>query len=193
MEILGSGPNTILWGARALAALLFALALGFSPNVHLSGLAGAIGMYAVTDGVLAMLSARRTHARPVALEGVVSIVFGFVVLLGVGSQQALLITWSVRNVVAASSELLHARTLDGPGWLHAQKPDALYAYAALSALVISVAFLVASAFGYGAVDMHSCIAGQLGVWSLLIGAHAWRTRKLAAHQGELSGARVSRV
>ena len=177
MEIVGRGANAMLWGARALAGLLFALALAFSSSVYLSGLAGALGMYAVTDGVLALLAARRWAARPVAVEAVVSIVFGLLIMAGPSTQQALLVMWSVRNIVAAMSELLHARQLDGAGWLRVHQPDALYAYAALSALLVSSAFVVASLFGYGAMDMHSCIAGQVGLWALLIGAHALRLRK----------------
>jgi uncharacterized membrane protein HdeD (DUF308 family) len=168
-----------LTGARAVLALVLALALVLTPHLFLEGLVGTLGMYAVTDAVFASLArvdapdARST--RYVRLEGALSFVLGIVVMLAAGTQGVLLVLFCVRNLLVSSSELLLARQLrTGRDWLSWRAPGAYLAYAGLSASALSVGFLIAASFGYGALDLYACIAGQVWIWSSLMVAHAIR-------------------
>jgi uncharacterized membrane protein HdeD (DUF308 family) len=179
-----------LTGARAVLALVLALALVLTPHLFLEGLVGTLGMYAVTDAVFASLArvdapnARST--RYVRLEGALSFVLGIVIMLAADTQGGLLVLFCVRNLLVSSSELLLARELrTGRNWLSWRAPGAYLAYTGLSASALSIGFLVAAGLGYGALDLYACIAGQLWIWSSLMVAHTIRlTGRARAPQSE---------
>jgi hypothetical protein len=51
------------------------------------------------------------------------------------------------------------------------------AYAGLSSIFFSLTFMITAAFGYGALDLHACLAGQLSVWAGLVITYVLRARK----------------
>jgi hypothetical protein len=172
------GAEVCLTIARAALALTLALAFAFTPHLFLEGMIGTLGMYAVTDAVFASLARPQTKSQSATrlayVEGALSFVLGLLIM-ATDTQQGLLVAFCLRNLAVCSIELLRAR--DGkPGyrWLSWRAPGAYLAYAALSASALSLAFMVAAGFGYGALDLYACIAGQLWIWSSLIVAHAIR-------------------
>lgn len=172
------GVEVCLTIARAALALTLALAFAFTPHLFLEGMIGTLGMYAVTDAVFASLARPRTKAlhstRLARVEGGISFVLGLLIMT-TDTQQGLLVAFCVRNLAVCSIELLRARDRTaGYRWLSWRAPGAYLAYAALSASALSLAFMVAAGFGYGALDLYACIAGQLWIWSSLIVAHAIR-------------------
>lgn len=172
-------PRSELWVAfaRGVLALTLAAAIGFSPYLHLQGMMGTLGLYAVTDGVLAALFPSRP-ARPFLWsEAAASIVLGLVMMLALPDERVLLVLFCVRNLCTASTEVLESRTLDRVAWLKPQKPHAYLAYAGLSSVFFSLAFLITAIFGYGALDLHACLAGQLGIWAGLVITYVLRARK----------------
>ena len=172
-------PRSELWVAfaRGVLALTLAAAIGLSPYLHLHGMMGTLGMYAVTDGVLAALFPSRPARRFLWSEAAASIVLGLVMMLALPGERTLLVLFCVRNLITASTEVLEARALDRVAWLKPDKPHAYLAYAGLSSAFFSLAFLITSAFGYGALDLHACLAGQLGIWSGLVITYVLRARK----------------
>lgn len=172
-------PKTELWVsfARGILALTLAGALGFSPYLHLSGLMGTLGMYAVTDGVLAALFPSRPARRFLWAEASISIVLGLAMMIALPGERALLWLFCARNLCTASAEVLESRALDGAAWLKLRSTHAYLAYAGMSSMFFSLAFAVVAFFGYGALDLHACLAGQLSVWAGLVIAYVMRARK----------------
>lgn len=84
--------------ARAVLALTLAAVLGFSPYLHLEGMIGTLGMYAVTDGVLAALFPSRPARRFLWAEAALSIALGLAMMLALPSDRALLTLFCVRNL-----------------------------------------------------------------------------------------------
>lgn len=171
-----------LMGVRAVLAFALALAIGFSPYLHLKGLVGTLGMYAVTDGVLSALVLRPARVRYTTAEAVVSIALGLAMMLWTQNERPLLILFCVRNIAVAGAEILFAHASDSGAWFTSRNRHALLTYAALSAIGLSLAYLVAAMFGYGALDLHSCLAGQLGIWSALVFAHVVRLRRRSENE-----------
>jgi hypothetical protein len=172
------GAEVCLTIARAALALTLALAFAFTPHLFLEGMIGTLGMYAVTDAVFASLARPQTKSRSATrlayVEGGLSFVLGLLIM-ATDTQQGLLVAFCLRNLAICSIELLRARNrTPGYRWLSWRAPGAYLAYAALSASALSLAFMVAAGFGYGALDLYACIAGQLWIWSSLIVAHAIR-------------------
>lgn len=166
-----------LTAARAALAVTVGLAIVTTRNLYLDGMVGTLGMYAATDGVMAALSRRRTTPRAAWAEGAMGVLLGVVIMLWADSERALLVLFCARTLLVAGTELLIARQTSGAGWLTPQAPGAFLAYAALSAMALSLAFLVAAMLGYGALDLYACLAGQLGVWAGLMAAHTMRLRR----------------
>ena len=168
-----------LWltGARTVLAISVALALVLSDQLHLQSLVGTLGMYAATDGVIAALSRRRTTLRAAWAEGVLGTLLGIVIMVWTDTSRGLLVLFCVRTMLVAVVELLVARAMSGPGWLTPRAPGAMLAYAALSAIVLSLALSLMAPAGYGALDLYACLAGQLTIWASLIAAHTVRLRR----------------
>jgi hypothetical protein len=164
--------------ARGILALMLAAAIGFSPYLHLQGMMGTLGLYAVTDGVLAALFPSRPARRFLWSEAVLSITLGFAMMMASPGDRTLLVLFCVRNLCTAGTEVLESRTLDRSGWLKPRKPHAYLAYAGLSSIFFSLAFMITSAFDYGAIDLHACLAGQLGIWAALVITYVLRARKM---------------
>lgn len=176
-----------LWltAARAALALLVGLALVTTQNLYLDRMVGMLGMYAATDGVMAALSRRRTTPRAAWSEGAAGLLLGSAIMLWAESERGLLLLFCVRTLLVGGAELMIARQMSGSGagWLGPRTLGAFLAYAALSALGLSLAFLVAAMFGYGALDLYACIAGQLAIWAGLVTTHAVRLRRHSQTEG----------
>jgi hypothetical protein len=172
-------PRSELWVAfaRGILALTLAAAIGLSPYLHLHGMMGTLGMYAVTDGVLAALFPSRPARRFLWSEAAASIVLGLAMMLALPNERTLLGLFCLRNLCTAGAEVLESRALDRTSWLKPHRPHAYLAYAGLSSTFFSLAFLIAAAFGYGALDLHACLAGQLGIWASLVMTYVLRARK----------------
>lgn len=172
-------PKTELWVAfaRGILALTLAGAIGFSPYLHLAGMMGTLGMYAVTDGVLAALFPSRPARRFLWGEAAISIVLGLTMMLALPGERALLWLFCARNLCTASAELLESHALDGAAWLRPRAVHACLAYAGMSSMLLSLAFMVVAFFGYGALDLHACLAGQLAIWAALVISYVMRARK----------------
>jgi hypothetical protein len=166
-----------LTAARALLALTVALAIVTTQHLYLDRMVGMLGMYAATDGVIAALSRRRTTLRAAWAEGVIGVLLSIVIMAWADTERGLLVLFCARTLLVAGVELLVARQISGSGWLTPRAHAAFLAYAALSAIGLSVAFLIAALLGYGALDLYACIAGQLGIWSGLMVTHAFRLRR----------------
>lgn len=190
-------PRSELWVAfaRGVLALALAAAIGLSPYLHLHGMMGTLGLYAVTDGVLAALFPSRPARRFLWSEAAASVVLGLVMMLALPDERTLLVLFCVRNLFTASAEVVESRTLDvaltrggarldRAAWLKPQKPHAYLAYAGLSSIFFSLAYLIAAAFGYGALDLHACLAGQLGIWAGLVITYVLRARKTGLLDGD---------
>ena len=175
-----------LTGARALLALSVALALVLTRELHLESVVGTLGMYAVTDGVIAALSRRRTTLRAAWAEGVLGVLLGIMIMLWADTQRALLVLFCVRTLLVAALELFVVWRRSGHGWLAPKAARALLAYAALSALALSLALACMAPAGYGALDLYACIAGQLTIWAILIAGHGLRLHQRNAKAPELS-------
>jgi uncharacterized membrane protein HdeD (DUF308 family) len=88
----GTGDHTPSWwvlALRGLVAILFGLAALFWPNLILTVLIVFFGVYALVDGVLAIIAAFRSSGggmrRPLLLiEGAIGIVFGLLALFWPG-------------------------------------------------------------------------------------------------------------
>jgi hypothetical protein len=169
--------------ARGILALALAVVIGFSSDLHLNGMMGTLGMYAVTDGVLAALFPSRRARSFLWSEAAVSVVLGLAMMVALPGDRALLFLFCVRNLCTASAEVLEARSLDRGGWLKPHNPHAYLAYAGLSSMFLSVAFMITGAFAYGALELHACLAGQLGIWATLVVTYVLRARKTGLPDG----------
>lgn len=175
--------------ARAALAMLLSIGLAFTQSIHLAALVGALGMYAVTDGVLAGIAQPRSRRRYAVAEALVSSAFGLWILVLFPAPRGLLLWFCARNAATAAvavwmvSAVRRSSSPAQPaarfGWLRASEPYAYWLYAALSALLLSTAFAAISAFGYGALELRWCLAGELAIWSGLAFAHV---AQLAAHR-----------
>lgn len=172
-------PRSELWVAfaRGILALTLGAALALSPYLHLHGMMGTLGMYAVTDGVLATLFPSRPARRFLWAEAGASIALGLVMMLALPDERTLLWLFCVRNLLTAGTEVVEARALDRGAWLKPDKPHACLAYAGLSSMFFATAFMITGAFGYGALDLHACLAGQLSIWAGLVITYVLRARK----------------
>jgi hypothetical protein len=172
-------PRSELWVAfaRGILAVTLGAALALSPYLHLHGMMGTLGMYAVTDGVLATLFPSRPARRFLWAEAAASILLGLLMMLALPDEHTLLWLFCLRNLFTAGIEVFEARTLDRGVWLEPQRPHAYLAYAGLSSTFFSLAFMITALFGYGALDLHVCLAGQLSVWAALVITYALRARK----------------
>lgn len=89
--------------------------------------------------------------------------------------------------------MIEARSLDRSTWLRPHEPHAYLAYAGLSSMFLAVAFMITGAFGYGALDLHACLAGQLAIWAALVMTYALRARKRGPLDTALVNGRRSTV
>ena len=156
-----------------------ALSLGFAlmvtPDLFLRGLIGALGMYAVTDGVYAALSQPRGGARYMRLEGVMSLLLGIAIMLGAETQRGLLLLFALRGLLVSATELGVARMqVRGRELFQLRSPDVYRDYAAASIGTLSLGLLLLGYLGYGALDLYAVVAGQLALWACLLIAHMRR-------------------
>jgi len=143
-----------LFLARAGAAILLALAIISTENLHLAGFAGLLGFYAIADGVFAAITwLRDRRFKLFAGEAIAGIVLGFAMLRAHGSATALLVLVALRAIALACVDALHARATLTPR--DAQLPLVL----AAACGVVGLGFLSISPFSYDALDLYACIAG----------------------------------
>jgi uncharacterized membrane protein HdeD (DUF308 family) len=168
IEALAS--DWMLFLARAIVALLLAVAIVATPLLDHERFAGMLGLYAVTEGVFtAIIWLRDGHLKELALEAALSIAAGLIMLLWADTAGRLLVMVSLRALAVAAAQAAFARHMRTPGspWLLGS--------AAVSAL-IALGFLIVKAFGYDAMDLYACIAGQLGIAGALLAVYAFKLR-----------------
>jgi uncharacterized membrane protein HdeD (DUF308 family) len=169
--------NWTLFVARAVIAFLLAVAIVATDRLHLDGFIGMLGLYAVTDGVLAGIAwLRERHFTQFGLEGALSIATGLTMLVWSDTAAELLVVVAARAIVLGAVQGLYSRRLHG-----GRNADLLLIGAGLSMLV-GVGFLVVTKFGYDALDLHVCIAGYLAIFGgelLTYGLklHGWQRRQ----------------
>lgn len=174
MNVLAS--NWPLFMARAGGALMLALAIVVTDNLYTSGFAGTLGLYAVTEGVLAGITwLRDRRFRLFTVEATTGIVLGLAILLFARSATVLLLLFATRGLVLAGVHALQAR--ESLPKRNAKIPMIL---AGLCALV-SLGFLIISAFGYDALDLYACIAGYQALFAGVLAAYGDPLRRHQAH------------
>ena len=109
-SVRGLAEISPLFLGRAGAAILLALAIISTENLHLAGFAGLLGFYAIADGVFAaIIWLRDRRFKLFAGEAIAGIVLGFAMLLVHGSAIALLVLVALRAIALACVDALHAR------------------------------------------------------------------------------------
>jgi uncharacterized membrane protein HdeD (DUF308 family) len=168
IEALAS--DWMLFLARAVVALLLAVAIVATPLLDRERFAGMLGLYAVTEGVFsAIIWLRDGHLKELALEAALSIAAGLIMLMWADTAARLLVFVSLRALAVAAAQAAFARHLRTPGspWLLG---------AAGTSALIAIGFLVVTAFGYDAMDLYACIAGQLAIAGTLLAIYAFKLR-----------------
>jgi uncharacterized membrane protein HdeD (DUF308 family) len=167
----------LLFVASAGVALLLGLAIASRGMHDLPTFAGALGMHAVTDGAIgAVIWLRERRLRLVGLVGAISIVSGLGALLCSENGHALLLVVALRALVMGGLQVAYARSMRG------QRSALWLLLTGAVSAVIGLGFSVVSAFGYDALDLHYCIAGQLSIVGALLMVYALKLRALHVQQ-----------
>ena len=172
----------LLFLARAVVALLLAVAIVATPRLDLARFAGMLGLYAVTEGVFTgILWLHDTTRRELGLEAAASIAGGLIILLWASTPARLLVLVALRALAVAALQAAFARRTRAYGgrWISAT---------AGSSALIAAGFLVVAAFGYDAMDLYACIAGQLGILGALLATFAFKLRSSAEPPHRISHA-----
>lgn len=163
--------NWLLFVARAGVALLLALAIATADSLDEATFAGALGMFAVTDGALStIIWLRARRLRLAGLMGLIGIVSGLAAMVLADDARYLLLAVALRALAIGIVKAAYARAM-----LHESSARWLLVAGAVSALS-GLAFLGVLAFGYDALDLRYCIAGQLGIAGSLLLVYSLKQR-----------------
>ncbi len=174
MNVLAS--NWPLFMARAGGAVMLALAIVVTDNRYTSGFVGTLGLYAVTEGVLAGITwLRDRRFRLFTVEATTGIVIGLAILLFARSATVLLLLFATRGLILAGVHALQAR--QSLPKRNAKVPMIL---AGLCALV-SLGFLMICAVSYVALALYARIAGYQALFAGVLVAYGEPLRRHQAH------------